>query len=505
MKHPQKIAKEAIISFLSMAFGSGFRYLFVLILARWVGPTYLGIYSLANAIMRFAEVIGKAGLDNGVIKYVSENFGKDLLNKGKEIIFSAIKMSLILSVCSSIILIIISDWLAHDFFAGGQLLKRVLIYNACALPFSVIMIIIASATQSFKLLKYKSLVINIFVPLISLLSMVIGLQISNEVAISIPILFSSIFGCVLIAFFLTKIVKKKISPFVKINSVDIIRSEFSVDLLKFSYPLMFVTIIGTAMHWMDIYMLGFFYDNTTVGMYHPPARTAGLIRMILIAFMGIFSPILTELYSNNDRKGMVNVYHLVVRWIMTLALPLFLLIILFPKKVMFLFGTEYQESYMILSILTTSVLIQTFIGIGGPTLTMTGYPKINFINSIFILFINFALNIYLIPLYHGTGAAIATLASMTFLGLIRSIEIWYILRLQPLSLKLIKPFLAIFVVLIVMIFIKPFIMPFHTIISLIIASIIIGFSFLLLLWLMGFDEDDKQVISAIKVMFVKNK
>jgi len=257
---------------------------------------------------------------------------------------------------------------------------------------------------------------------------------------------------------------------------------------------------------MDIYMLGFFFDNTTVvGKYHPPARTAGLVRMILIAFMGIFSPILTELYSNNDRNGMVNVYHLVVRWIMTLALPLFLLIILFPKKVMFLFGTEYQESYMILSILTTSVLIQTFIGIGGPTLTMTGYPKINFINSIFILFINFALNIYLIPLYQGTGAAIATLASMTFLGLIRSIEIWYILRLQPLSLKLIKPFLAIFVVLIVMISIKPFIMPFHTIISLIIASIIIGFSFLLLLWLIGFDEDDKQVISAIKMMFIKNQ
>ena len=71
--------------------------------------------------MRFAEVIGKAGLDNGVIKYVSENFGKGLLNDGKEIIFSAIKMGLILSVCSSIILIIISDWLAHDFFAGGQL------------------------------------------------------------------------------------------------------------------------------------------------------------------------------------------------------------------------------------------------------------------------------------------------------------------------------------------------------------------------------------------------
>ena len=52
-----------------------------------------------------------------------------------------------------------------------------------------------------------------------------------------------------------------------------------------------------------------------------------------------------------------------------------------------------------------------------------------------------------------------------------------------------------------MILIKPFIMPFHTIISLIIASIIIGFSFILLLRIIGLDEDDKQVLSALKMMF----
>ena len=174
MKHQQKIAKEAIISFLGMSLGSCFRYVFVLIIARWVGPTYLGIYSLANAIMRFAEVVGKAGLDNGVIKYVSEKFGKNMLIEGKNIIFSAIKMGFLLSVFSAIILIVLSDWLANDVFSGGYLLKRVLIFNAFALPFSVIMIIIASATQSFKLLKYKSFVINIFVPIISLLIIIMG-------------------------------------------------------------------------------------------------------------------------------------------------------------------------------------------------------------------------------------------------------------------------------------------------------------------------------------------
>ena len=505
MKLPQKIAKEAIISFLSMGLGSGFRYLFVLILARWVGPAYLGVYSLANAIMRLAEVVGKAGLDNGVIKYVSENFGKNMQKDGKDIIFSAIKMGFILSMFSFVMLILISNWLVYDIFDEGGLLKQVLIINACALPFSVTMIIIASATQSFKLLKYKSFVINIFVPIISLLSMLIGLQISKEVAISIPILFSSIAGCSLITFYLFTLLKNKISINDKINFMEIKSSKFRLDLLRFSYPLMFVTIIGTAMHWMDIYMLGFFFDNTTVGMYHPPARTAGLMRMILIAFMGIFSPILSELFSKNDNQGMKNLYHLVVRWIMTIALPLFLLIILFPKKVMFLFGPEYQESHLVLSILTTSVLIQTFIGISGPTLTMTGYPKINFINSVIVLLINFILNITLIPLHAGLGAASATLISMLFLGLIRSIEVWYILKLQPLSLKLIKPIFASIIVLILMISVKSLIMPFHTIISLLIASILIGITYIILLWLLGFDNDDKQVISALKIMVIKDK
>ena len=133
MKLPQKIAKEAIISFLSMGLGSGFRYLFVLILARWVGPAYLGVYSLANAIMRLAEVMGKAGLDNGVIKYVSENFGKNMQKDGKDIIFSAIKMGFILSIFSLIILILISNWLVYDIFDEGELLKQVLMYGKNAM------------------------------------------------------------------------------------------------------------------------------------------------------------------------------------------------------------------------------------------------------------------------------------------------------------------------------------------------------------------------------------
>ena len=493
MKLPQKLAKEATISFMSMGFGSGVRYLYVLILARWVGPAYLGVFSLANALMRFAEVIGKAGLDNGVLKYVTENLGKNMAEEARDVIRSSIKMGFILSLVATAPLIIFSKWLAIDIFSGGQLLLQVLICNAIGLPFSVTMLIIASATQAFKLLKYNALVINIAVPILNLIAMLVGLQISNQVAITIPILFSSIIGFGCIFYFLQR--------FVTINLNDVKTSVFRADLLNFSYPLMFVTIIGTAMHWMDIYMLGYFFDNTTVGLYHPSARTAGLLRMILVAFMGIFTPMLADLFGKKDQSGMVHLYQLVVRWIMTVAIPLFLLIIVFPKKVMLLFGPQYQESHMILAILTTAVLIQSFIGPGGPTLTMTGFPKINFMNSIAVLIVNLVFNIILIPAYAGFGAAIATLISMSFLGFLRTIEVWYILKLQPVSVRLLKPVMAGIVTWIVLTQIKFIIMPFHTVITLLVATIVIVFSFFVLLWLMGFDDDDIQVVSALKVIW----
>ena len=56
-----------------------------------------------------------------------------------------------------------------------------------------------------------------------------------------------------------------------------------------------------------------------------------------------------------------------------------------------------------------------------------------------------------------------------------------------------------------MISVKSLIMPFHTIISLLIASILIGITYTILLWLLGFDNDDKQVISALKIMVIKDK
>ena len=72
MNVASKIAKESTITFSGLVYGNINRYLYTALLARWVGPEFLGIYSLANAIMLISEVIAKMGLETGVMRFVSQ-------------------------------------------------------------------------------------------------------------------------------------------------------------------------------------------------------------------------------------------------------------------------------------------------------------------------------------------------------------------------------------------------------------------------------------------------
>ena len=71
MNTAQKIAKESTISFIGIFYGSINRYLYSALLARWVGPEYLGIYSMANAIMLIGEVLSKMGMETGTMRFIS--------------------------------------------------------------------------------------------------------------------------------------------------------------------------------------------------------------------------------------------------------------------------------------------------------------------------------------------------------------------------------------------------------------------------------------------------
>ena len=497
MNTARKIGKESTITFTGLMYGNINRYLYTALLARWVGAEFLGIYSLANSIMLISEVLGKMGLETGIMRFVSRLNPESDSVKIQKVIASALKMTAVFSLVIMVGLIISSGYIVTQILNEPPLLTSVLIVFAIAIPFNALTLISAFATQGFKRLKYKTLVTQFLNPTLLLGSMVICFWfVSTRSSIMVPMLITGIIG-----FFVMIVLLKRVSG---VSNDQIIKAKFHSSLLKFSYPLMFVTILQTFMHWMDILMLGYFTDATTVGLYHPAARTAGLLQALLLSFLSIYAPMMAQFHSEGDRNKMVDTYKLVSRWLLMCAIPISAVFIIFPGKVLLLFGPEYLPSAKILVILTWATFIQAIFGAAGPTLSMSGHTILVLWNTIGAFLLNFGLNIFLIPKYGIIGAAIATLISLTAVGFARTIQVGVILKMNFFDRKVIKPIVAGIMVYTGLLLIKDLIMPFHTLITLLSAGIFSVGSYGLIMWILKIEDEDLDFLKGLSVLKGRN-
>ena len=493
MNTAQKIAKESIISFSGIFYGSINRYLYSALLARWVGPEYLGIYSMANAIMLISEVLSKMGMETGVMRFVSRLDPEKDNDKISEIIASAIKMCALFSLFFMIMLISCSSYIVSNILSEQSLMVSVLIVFAISIPFNASTLVAAAATQGYKKLKYKSIVTQFINPTILLVSMIICYWFfSAESALMFPMLITGIVGC--IAMF------QPLKYLSGIRRQQIIKTKFNYDLLKFSYPFMFVIILQTFMHWMDILMLGYFTNASTVGLYHPAARTAGLLQALLMSFISIYAPMISQFHSEKNILKMNQTYKMVSRWLLVFSIPISIMFILFPENILSLFGKEYISSSNVLIILTIATLLQAIFGAASPTLGMSGFTRLILINTCIAFILNLGLNYTLIPLYGINGAAYATLITLTIIGCIRVAQVRIFLKMNLFSFKMLKPLTAGAVTYFITTNLKPILENYNFVVELLIAVPCSLLIYGLLIWLMRLDEEDKSFISSFGII-----
>ena len=493
------ILSEAFLSFSGMTLGSVFRYIFSIVMARFLGAQMLGIYSLGNAITRIAEVFALMGLDNGVLRFVSRNT-KDTHNVNSSI-YSSIKAGLLSSFVISIVCFFSAEQIVNNFLKEDKFLIIVIKVFSLSLPFSVLTLISSFSIQAFKILKYKIFVNQIVNPLTLLITFLVSFYfLGTKLSILIPTIATAIIGL----FFILKFLRN----FVKISFKNLIKTELNKDILRFSIPLMFVSAIGIIMHWVDIVMLGILSNATEVGMYHPIDRTAGLVRMILFAFAGIFAPIFSEHYFNKNILGMKESYKSSSKYILTFSLPVFIFLFIFANPMLSLFGSEFQNA-VALKILLTGILVQTIFGLGSSTLSMSGNTNYNLINVSITLILNVALNYILIPQYGIVGAALSTTIALFILSILRFMENIFILNLNLFSVKLLKPILSGTITFLIFIYFKSIFSSlfslesiFSLVIYLLAHFIFVCSTYFIIFFLLGFDKEDKELINSFKTKFI---
>lgn len=413
----KQITKGAGIIFFSVFVLYVIEFLNKLIISRYFGPADYGLIALGYAILNLGVVFSLLGLNEGISRYIPSFLEKKELGKIKGTIFAAIKISLLISLVICSTLIIFSKEIAVGIFHNESFILILIVFSL-TIPFFVLIMLLNSFVLSFKKPEYNLFGYTLGKHFVNLILVIIFIYLGASILqISMIYLFTTALSVTLFLFF----IQKKIFPFL----ISKLPAEYDYKtLFKFSWPLFLSGFFSIVFGWVDTIFLGFLKTNYEVGIYNIALPLAAAQSIFLAMFSRIFYPVIVQLHTRHEYMGISKLYSTVLRWIFLFSLPFFLLLILFPKRILsILYGSEYVVGSTVLIILSIAYFIEVMF---GPTVeVLMTFNKTRFIMLLNIAtsILNIGLNLLLIPFYGIVGAAYSTGISLVFRKIIMIIKL----------------------------------------------------------------------------------
>lgn len=486
------IAEGAGITFVGRIMDVGFRYLYMVILARILGPRLLGILLLGLTIVAFAGIISRFGLEIGVVRYVSLYKGLGDEGRIKGTIVQALAWSFIVSVSIGTGLFIGSRFLSVSVFAKPEL-QPVIKLLSFSLPFLFAAVIALAYTQGLKMMKYVVWSRFLFWPLsnvvLALLFFFAGCGLNGMAAANTTSIFLT---CILSMFFLVKC-------FPNIKHIKAVYE--ARKLLRISIPSAGIIFLTYVIMWTDILMLGYFKTSEEVAVYNMAMRTALLISLTLVSFGAIFAPIVSDLCNRKQMQKLGALFKTVTRWNFGVSFSVFLLMALLSKEIMAMFGQRFIIGYAPLVILASAQLLNASVGSVGVVLIMSGKQDIMMWNNVGVCVLNILLNRLLIPPYGIIGAAIASGISIIASNVVMLLEVCILLRMHPYSRHFVKPLGASLVAFGIVVFVLNMLGNLVGVQKMLVSVLLFSAIFITVLYKLGFNDQDRFIIKTVKMKF----
>jgi O-antigen/teichoic acid export membrane protein len=484
-----KVAIGAGITLTGMLFGGAFQYIYHIVLAKFLGPRYLGLFVLGLTVVSISSALSKMGLDNGVLRYVSIYRGIGDKARVKGTVVRALQLTAIASLITGTVVFVSSNAIATAIFQQPDLAEIIAVL-AVSIPFCTLTTLALAVCQAFYIAKYTALVQNIVRPSLNLclvaLFFVLGWKLAGAVAGYVMATF--------VALTLSLYLLRKTFPCVAKKTETTYETN---KLLRYSLPLLIVSFLDYVILWTDTIMLGLFRTSAEVGIYSAAMKTSMLLIMFLVSFNFIFAPVISDLYNSQNLKKLEHIFKTVTRWAFTLSFPIFVSMVFWSEEIMHVFGPSFMLATTPLIILALGQMINLATGSVGNLLIMTGKTGLTVFNSLVALFINLVLNFILIPKYGMIGAACATAISLVTINLLRLFQVFLLMKMHPYDFSLIKPVLAC-----LFSFVPIFLIPLKVfpqgIPELLVRFLAVMVLYTVILWLLGFKESDKELFRVLK-------
>jgi O-antigen/teichoic acid export membrane protein len=403
-------AKGGAIAFGLKIGNTALGFLNQILLARLLGAGGVGEVILAVTVVRIFAQIAKFGMEETMMKFIPLYADQNDESRLKGTISFSIKFCLLVSVVFMFLILISSKFIAINIFHSEGLLKLIPVI-VIAIPAWVIRDIIGGILKghkdAFRALIPESIISPFFKIVILLLLTLKGIS---------PLYATIAFvgGEVLAVIVSIKFLLDKVAALKNVKA----QCE-NKKILEVAYTIIFTSMSVLLYTQADIWILGMFTSTEVVGVYGIAAKLVLLVYFPMVAFGAVIPSLIASIYSSGDLQEMRRVVRESTRWILSIAMPIILILVLEGKYILnYCYGSEFEAGYIILVILTIGQMIKAGSGMVGILFQMTGehkvYMKINIVWGI----LNIILNIILVPRYGMLGAAIATAFCLSMVDII---------------------------------------------------------------------------------------
>ena len=429
-----RIARGAGVSSFGQGVGRLLGYATQVAIARMFGPAQLGFYALGLTLVQLANILSMFGMDNSVVRYVARYRaeGDDARVRGTVLLVLGATFGI--GVALSAALFAGAGFLAGRVF-DKPFLESIFRAFAPALPFFTLMSTALYATQGFQNVKYTAYVQEVLRPLVGLVLVgvfyLLGAEILGAVAAYV---LSMAAGAALALYYLRRLLPAGgASGANKFEAGEVLGS---------SGPMMVARITTYANAWGMIWVLGVFVSAREVGIYNAASRTAALSGLVLLAFSGIFSPMISNLHGSDSLGHLDQLYKDVSRWAFTGSLAVFVPTVLLSKDILAVFGVEFVPGWPVMAVIACGYLFASSVGLTGRMLAMTGHERRLMWSRVVATALGLAAGAAAAPLFGLVGAAVAAAAGLILVNALTLLSVRRLLGFWPYDRLYLKPSVA---------------------------------------------------------------
>jgi len=199
---------------------------------------------------------------------------------------------------------------------------------------------------------------------------------------------------------------------VKVRFRPIIDMRGYKDLLRVSYPFLFITIFQIIYFRIDSVMLKYMVGYQTVGWYNAAYNIVNALNFVPYLFIIVLFPSFAKLSVKDAGKRLTPLFNKTFQYLAMLAIPATVgIIVLSGKIIRTFYSAAFEPSIVALQILIIAEMFVFVNYLFGYLLNASGREMIFVKTTGGLALFNIAFNFVLIPYLSYKGAAIATVAT----------------------------------------------------------------------------------------------